>query len=87
MSKTAVVTTRLPEETIDLIDRVAAARGQSRARFMSRVMTEAAQREAKFLAFVQEGIDELDRGEGIPHETVMAELDAMIARHEARCRG
>ena len=86
MSKTAVVTTRLPEDTIALIDRVAAVRGQSRARFMSRVMTEAARREAEFLAFVQEGLDELDRGEGIPHETVMAELDAMIARHEARCR-
>jgi predicted transcriptional regulator len=86
MSKTAVVTTRLDEDTIDMIDRVAAARGQSRSKFVSRVVTEAARREAEFLAFVREGIDELDRGEGIPNEAVMAELDAMIARHEARCR-
>lgn len=86
MSKTAVVTTRLDEATIEMIDRVASARGQSRARFLSRVVTEAARREAEFLAFVQEGIDELDRGEGIPHDVVMAELDEMIARHEARCR-
>jgi hypothetical protein len=37
-------------------------------------------------AFIQQGIDELDRGEGIPHELVMAELDAMIAEHEERSR-
>ncbi len=86
MSRTAVVTTRLDEETISLVDRVAAARGQSRSWFVSRVVAEAARREAEFLAFVQEGLDELDRGEGIAHETVTAELDAMIARHEARCR-
>jgi predicted transcriptional regulator len=85
MSKTAVVTTRLDEKTLDLVDRVTAARGQSRSWFVARVVAEAARRETEFLAFVQEGIDELDRGEGIPHETVMAELDAMIAKHEARC--
>ena len=86
MSRTAVVTTRLDAETIDLVDRVAAARGQSRSWFVSRVVAEAARREAEFLAFVRQGLDELDRGEGIAHETVAAELDAMIARHEARCR-
>lgn len=49
-------------------------------------VTEAAKREAAFLAFVQEGIDDLDAGRTVPHETVMAALDAMIAKHEARCR-
>ncbi len=32
--------------------------------------------EAEFEAFIQEGEDELDRGEGIPHTVVMAELTA-----------
>jgi len=86
MAKTAVVTTRMDEATIDLVDRVAAARGHSRSWFVSRVVAEAARREAEFLAFIQEGIDELERGEGIAHETVTAELEAMIAKHEARCR-
>ncbi|SDA36527.1 CopG family ribbon-helix-helix protein [Sphingomonas sp. NFR15] len=86
MSKTAVVTTRLDPDTIDLIDRVTAARGQSRSKFIARAVVEAARREAEFLAFVQEGIDQLDRGEGIPHEEVKAKLDALIAKHEARCR-
>ncbi|MDF0488280.1 ribbon-helix-helix protein, CopG family [Sphingomonas sp. H39-1-10] len=86
MSKTAVVTTRLDPDTIDLIDRVTAARGQSRSKFIARAVVEAARREAEFLAFVQEGIDQLDRGEGIPHEEVKAKLDALIAKHETRCR-
>ena len=85
MSKSSVVTARIDAETVALIDRVVASRGQSRSKFVAQVLTEAAQREAAFLAFVQQGIDELDRGEGIPHDTVMAELDAMIALQEARC--
>lgn len=85
MAKTAVVTTRIDEDTLDMVDQISAARGQSRSWFVARVVAEAARREAEFLAFVQEGLDELDRGEGIAHEVVMAELDAMIARHEARC--
>ena len=86
MNKTAVVTTRLDPDTIDLIDRVTAARGQSRSKFIARAVTEAARREAEFLAFVQKGIDQLDRGEGVPHEDVKPKLAALIAKHEARCR-
>ncbi|MES2057931.1 MAG: ribbon-helix-helix protein, CopG family [Pseudomonadota bacterium] len=86
MSKTSVVTTRLDAETVELVDRIVEARGQSRSWFIARVVGEAARREQAFLDFVQQGIDELDRGEGIPHDVVMSELDAMIAKHEARCR-
>ncbi|CAN5230316.1 hypothetical protein BH10PSE15_BH10PSE15_19640 [soil metagenome] len=86
MSKTSVVTTRIDAETLALIDSVTAARGQSRSKFVALAVREAARRETEFLAFVQQGIDELDRGEGIANEVVMAELDAMIATHEARCR-
>lgn len=86
MENNVVVTTRLDRATIDMVDRVAAAGGHSRSRFVAMAVTEAAKREAAFLAFVQEGLDDLDAGRTVPHETVMAELDAMIAKHEARCR-
>jgi predicted transcriptional regulator len=86
MSNTAVVTTRIDPDTLDLIDRITAARGQSRSKFVALAVREAALREAEFLDFVQQGIDELDRGEGIANAVVMAELDAMIAKQEARCR-
>ncbi|NJB96055.1 hypothetical protein CA233_17025 [Sphingomonas sp. ABOLD] len=42
--------------------------------------------EAAFRAFLQEGLDAVERGDVVPHAQVMAELDAMIARHRARCR-
>jgi predicted transcriptional regulator len=86
MARSAVVTTRLDAKTVELVDRIVEARGQSRSWFVARVVSEAVKREEAFLAFVQQGVDELDRGEGIAHEVVMAELDAMIARHEARCQ-
>lgn len=86
MEKSVVVTTRLDVETIDLVDRVASAVGHSRSKFVAMAVTEAARREAAFLAFVQEGIDDLDAGRTVSHETAMAALDAMVAKHEARCR-
>lgn len=36
-------------------------------------------------SFVQEGIDAIERGDVVPHDDIMAELDAMIATHRARC--
>lgn len=86
MSKTAVITARLDPDTMALVDRLAAAKGRSRADFAAEAIRRVAESEADFMAFLQVGIDQADRGELIPHETVMAELDAMIAKHEARCR-
>jgi len=63
MSKTAVITARVDEETLALVDRVSKAHNRSRAWFVSRAIGEAARKEAEFLAFVQEGIDAADRGE------------------------
>ncbi|HEV7658766.1 MAG TPA: CopG family transcriptional regulator [Allosphingosinicella sp.] len=85
MSKTAVITARVDEETLALVDRVSKAHNRSRAWFAARAIAEAARKEAEFLAFVQVGIDAADRGELIPHEEVVAKIDAMIAKHKARC--
>jgi len=81
---TSVITTRLDAETLALVDRVAKAQGRSRSWFAAQAIKRAAEAEAEYQAFVQEGIDSADRGELIPHEEVMAELDEMIARHRAR---
>lgn len=85
MSKTAVITARVDQETLALVDQVSRAHGRSRAWFAAQAIAEAARKEAEFLAFVQEGIDAADRGEVVPHEDVEAELEAMIAKHAARC--
>ena len=80
----SVITTRLDTETLALVDRVAKAQGRSRSWFAAQAIKRAAEEEAEYLAFVQIGIESADRGELIPHEAVMAELDQMIARHRAR---
>lgn len=76
MSKSAVITARLDEETLAIVDKVAQASGRSRAWFAAQAIREVAEREAEFLAFVQEGIDAADRGELIPHYDVFERLHA-----------
>jgi predicted transcriptional regulator len=83
MSKSAVITARVDEETLALVDRVSKAHNRSRAWFVSRAITDAARKEAEFLAFVQEGIDAADRGELIPHEEVFARVRARRQRQAA----
>ena len=77
-----VITTRLNDETLALLDQVAKAKGRSRSWFAARAIERCAKEEAEFMAFVQVGIDEADRGELIPHEEVFARIRARIAAHE-----
>jgi predicted transcriptional regulator len=81
MSKSAVISTRLDEETLAQVDKIVEASGRSRAWFAARAIREIAQREADFLAFVQEGINAADRGELIPHDEV---VERIYARRRAR---
>ena len=61
MSK--VVTTRLSEETLEIVDRMAAAQDRSRAWILSRMIEEEARKQAAFEAFIQEGEDDIERGD------------------------
>lgn len=81
MNKSAVITARLDAETLALVDRVAGAQNRSRSWFAANAIRRAAEKEAEFLAFLQEGIDAADRGELIAHEDVIASVKAKrIAR-------
>jgi predicted transcriptional regulator len=81
MSKSAVITTRIDEDTLALVDRVAKSQGRSRSWFAAEAIRRIAEQEADFLAFVQVGIDAADRGELIPHEDV---VDRIKARRNAK---
>jgi predicted transcriptional regulator len=85
MGKSAVITARVDEATLELVDRLASSQGRTRAWFIAKAVQQFAESEAEYLAFVQEGIDALDRGDDVAHEEVMAELDTFIAEQEARC--
>lgn len=71
-------------ETLSTMERAASRRGTSVEQYMTEAIHRVAESDDDFDAFIQVGIDQVDRGEPIPHDQVMAESDAMVARHRAR---
>ena len=76
MSHTAVVTARVSTETLELLDRIAAAQSRSRAWVIARAIERQAKEESEFLDFLQQGIDDLDAGRTISHEELVERLKA-----------
>ena len=85
MNRSTVITARLDEATLALVDQVAKSQGRSRSWFVARAVQEVAESEAELLALIQEGEDAVSLGNIIAHKDVMVELDQMIDAHKARC--
>lgn len=79
------IATEIDAETKAIVDRVAQRRGITSREFAAQAIRRAAESDDDFDAFIQAGADAADRGEVVPHEQVMTELDAMIATHRATC--
>ena len=82
MTKQTVVSARLDDETVALVEEIAAAQGRSRAWFVSQAVREHARREAEFLAFVQEGLDAAAAGDWISHD----EMKRSVAERRAEMK-
>ncbi|HEY4471213.1 MAG TPA: ribbon-helix-helix protein, CopG family [Stellaceae bacterium] len=74
----------MPADLIETLDKIAAALERSRSWVMLRALRQYIADEGQEVLDVQEGIAELDRGEGIPIEDVLAEMDEIIARAEVK---
>lgn len=85
MEKTSL-TASIDIETAAIVQRLATARGQSISDVAATLLHDAAVSEERLLDAAQVGLDDLRHGRTIPHDVVMQELDAMIARHRARCQ-
>ncbi len=85
MNRSTVITARLDEATLALVDQVAKSQGRSRSWFVARAVQEVAESEAELLALIQEGEDAVSLANIIAHKDVMVELDQMIDAHKARC--
>jgi len=83
MSKTSVITARVDAETLALIDKVAKAQGRSRAWFVSQAVQQKAERLTEEQAFIQVGIDAIERGEYLTHEEMLAWWEARKQRKAA----
>ena len=86
MNKPASITAQVDAHTLAIVEELARVRGRSIEEFAAEAIQRVAESEADFRAFIQVGIDSADRGELIPHEQVMAELEARMEKHRDRCR-
>ena len=78
------VSLRLPAEVIEKLDKVAAALERPRSWVMLRALRRYLAEEGQEMLDIQEGIAELDRGEGIPLDDILAGIDRKIAELEAK---
>jgi len=74
----------MPADLIETLDKIAAALERSRSWVMLRALRQYIADEGQEVLDVQEGIAEAERGEMVPIEDVLAEMDAIIARAEAK---
>ena len=76
----AVVTARVDQELSDKLDKLAAAQGRSRSWLTTRALENYVEQEGAFMAFLQEGVDAIDRGDVVDHSVIEADVALMRAR-------
>jgi predicted transcriptional regulator len=78
------ISVRLPADLLEKLDKIAAALERSRSWVLLHAFREYLEDEGQEILAVQQGIEELDRGESVPSEQVFAEMDEIIARAAAK---
>ena len=78
------VSLRVPADLIETLDKIAVALERSRSWVMLRALRQYVADEGQEVLDVQEGIAEAERGEMIPIEDVLADMDEIIAKAEAK---
>jgi predicted transcriptional regulator len=84
MSSSTTLTVRLPAQVKKRLGRLAARTRRTRSYLAGEAIADFVERELAIIDAIQEGIDDANAGRVIPHEQVMAEMDAIIARAKRR---
>jgi predicted transcriptional regulator len=82
----APISLRIPADLLQKLDRIATIVERPRSWVLLRAIRQFLANEGQEILDVQEGIEQLDRGEGIPFDQVMAELEEKVAEAEAKRR-
>jgi predicted transcriptional regulator len=69
-----VVTARVSDEVLAMIDALAASRERSRSWIVSKLIEVATSKQLEMDAFIQVGMDDIDAGRTIPHDQVVEEI-------------
>src|SRR3546814_17074072 len=76
MSKQTVISARVDEAMLDELDRIAAFHDRSRAWVIARLLQQAVARELEYVELIEPALDDVAAGRLIPHDEVMAEIQA-----------
>ncbi len=72
------ITLRTDPETLDRLDRLAGALDRSRNYLVNQALKAFLDQQAWQIEEIEAGLAELDRGEGVPHESAMADMDSYL---------
>lgn len=80
----AQISLRVPSDMLADFDRIAAAMERDRSWVILRAMKTYLEGDGADILEEIEGIEQLDRGEGVDMDDVLDEAEAMISRHDAK---
>ena len=93
MSKSQIITARIDPEVMDLVDRVAKARGRSRSWLAARAIEKMVRAEVGMMDFIQQGEDDIAAGRFLTQEqmeewveNLRSEAKAKIAEQDAKAQ-
>ena len=84
MSSNVILTFRVPAELKEQLDRLAEATERSRSWLAARALDNFIQDEAWQIAHIKDGIEQLDKGQGVSHERVRPWLSDLAAGRRRR---
>jgi predicted transcriptional regulator len=74
MSKTAVITARVDEATLQSLDALAESQERTRAWLVAKAIQRYVKEETEFRAFIKQGEDAIDRADYLTHEEMVADV-------------
>lgn len=80
MSKTAVITARVNQETLGTLDRLAQIQERSRSWMVAKAVDRFVEQEAGFFDLLEEGREAIEKGDFLTHDELVAEIRAMAPR-------
>lgn len=86
MSNSSVLSVRLPTAVKEQLDRLAEGTSRSKSYLAAEAIEAFVERELAIIEGIQEGLADAAAGRVVPHETVMADLERIIAEAEAARR-
>ena len=80
MAETTTITVRISMDAKAAIDRLAQLTKRSRSYLMAEALAQYLPEELDAVEGIQKGLEDLEAGRVIPHDEVMADLDAVVER-------